>query len=55
MPCVPSNFFNFSVVIYYTKKIELNFIFLIFCAKWVIRWENHRIKITFKKKITIIE
>ena len=51
MLCVPLNFLNFGATIYYTTKIKSNLIFLIFCDKWVIKWENHRIKIkkTIKK------
>ena len=47
MSCVQSNFPNFVATIYYThtKKKKKDLIFLIFCAIWVIKWENHKIKI----------
>ena len=46
MSCILSNFLNFVATIYYTTKIKKdNFVALNFCVKWVIKWENHRIKI----------
>ena len=56
-PCVSSNFFNFSEIIYHTTKIDVsNLVFLIFCAKQVIKRENHRIKINkyIKKKSPLL-
>ena len=57
MLCFPSNFLNFGIIIYYTTKIEeSNLIFLFYCAKWVIKWENHKIKINkpYKKSLSLI-
>ena len=39
MSCVPSKFLNFGIVIYYTTKSRSP-IYLLFWAKWVIKWEK---------------